>query len=191
MEYEHDVVRALLGRSVIRRKIIALVVLGDQDRIHLREIARRVGTSAGTARRELRRLEAAGIVESVKEGRQVYFRVPRDSTVHRSIAELIRETAGAREIIRRQLHGLRGVESAVIFGSYAAGRTRPRSDVDVLIVGAPDRDQLTDRLEQAGREIGRPVNEVVYTADELRDRRARGDGFVRSLDEGPRIQVLP
>jgi len=180
-----------MGRSAIRRRILATVVLDPEVRLHLREIARRVGTSAGTARRELQRLEEAGVVERTQEGRQVYYSVPADSVIYRSMAEILRQTAGAQDILRRLLVDLPGVKSAVIFGSYAAGMTSVRSDVDVMIVGSPDRDVLTDRLEQAGREIGRPVNEVVYTAAELEERRARGDVFIRSIDEGRVIQVLP
>jgi predicted nucleotidyltransferase len=106
------------------------------------------------------------------------------------VSEIVRSTIGA-EIIRERLRGLAGVESALVFGSYASGAIRPRSDIDVLIVGTPDRDALTDRLEAASREIGREVNEVVFTASELEARRQRGDGFVRSIDAGSTIHVLP
>ncbi len=182
---------SLFGRSEIRRRILGTLLLDPGARLHIREIARRVGASAGNTRRELLRLEEAGVVERTREGRQVYFRVPGGSILYRSMAEIVRETSGAREILRRRLGDLSGVESAVIFGSYAAGMTKSGSDVDVLIVGKPDRDELTDRLEQAGREIRRPVNEVVYTATELDERRARGDAFIKSIDEGTVIQILP
>ncbi|MEP7378781.1 MAG: nucleotidyltransferase domain-containing protein [Chloroflexota bacterium] len=190
-EYKGDQAWTLLGRSAIRRRILGVVLLAPENRLHLREIARRVGTSAGTARRELQRLEQAGVVERTREGRQVYFSVPVGSVLYRSMAEIVRATTGAREILRRLLADLPGVKSAVIFGSYAAGMTGPKSDVDIMIVGDPDRDELTDRLEQAGRKIGREVNEVVYSAAELDDRRLRGDVFIKTVDEGPRIQVLP
>lgn len=191
VEYKGEQTWTLLGRSEIRRRILGAVLLAPEHRLHLREIARRVGTSAGTARRELQRLEEAGVLERTKEGRQVYYSVPGGSVLYRSMAEIVRETTGAREILRRLLADLTGVKSAVIFGSYAGSMTGPKSDVDVLIVGDPDRDDLTDRLEQASREIGRPVNEVVYTTAELDDRRRRGGEFVRSIDQGSVIQVLP
>ena len=75
----------------------------------------------------------------------------------------------------------------------AAGfRRRPCFEViDLLIVGRPDRDVLTERLDEASRLLGRPVNEVVFEADELAARRERGDGFVRSIDDGQVIEVLP
>ena len=181
----------LLGRSKIRRTILALLVLDPEGRLHLREIARRAGTSAGTAARELARLEATGLVERARVGSQVEFHASRSSPLAGPVADLVRRTMGARAVLRDALADLPGVESAMIYGSYAAGRAGPRSDVDVLVVGSPDRDLLTERLEGAGRRLGRPVNEVVFAPDELSERRKRRDGFVRSIDDGPVIEVLP
>ena len=61
----------------------------------------------------------------------------------------------------------------------------------LLVIGTPDRDELTDRLEVAGREIGRPVNEVVMSAAELEERQVHGDRFLESIKAGQSIQVLP
>jgi DNA-binding transcriptional ArsR family regulator len=63
-----------LGRSTVRQRILALLMSDDATRLHLREIQRRVGTSPGTASRELARLVAAGLVDREAEGSQVYFR---------------------------------------------------------------------------------------------------------------------
>jgi predicted nucleotidyltransferase len=181
----------LLGRSVIRRRILGLLYLSPERRYHLREIARQASTSAGTASRELRRLEGAGLIERTAEGRQVYFQARQDSTVYESLSEIVRRTLGVREILRRQIAGLPGIKSAVIFGSYVSGMMRPNSDIDLLIVGAPDRDRLTDRLEAAQAQVGRQINEVVIGPDELAERRRRSDAFVESIDTGPTIEVLP
>jgi predicted nucleotidyltransferase len=168
-----------------------MLVLEPDRRLHLREIARRVGTSAGTAARELARLESAGLIERERVGAPVEFRASRSSPIAEPVAEIVRRTMGARMTIRAALADVPRIEGASIFGSYAAGRAGPRSDIDLLVVGSPDRDVLTERLEQAGRSLGRPVNEVVYTPVELEERRARHDGFVRSIDDGPVIEVLP
>jgi predicted nucleotidyltransferase/DNA-binding transcriptional ArsR family regulator len=63
-----------VGRSVVRRRILALLMAGPEQRLHLRAIQRRATTSPGTASRELGRLVAAGLVEREAEGHQVYFR---------------------------------------------------------------------------------------------------------------------
>ncbi len=67
--------RLALGGSTIRRRILELLMVEPDARLHLREIQRRVGTSPGTASRELGRLVAAGLAERQPEGHQVYFRI--------------------------------------------------------------------------------------------------------------------
>jgi DNA-binding transcriptional ArsR family regulator len=63
-----------IGRSTVRQRILALLICEEPGRLHLREIQRRVGTSPGTASRELARLVAAGVIDRESEGIQVYFR---------------------------------------------------------------------------------------------------------------------
>ncbi len=187
----NDAAGVLLGRSAIRRRILSLLYLNPENRYHVREIARRAKTSAGTASRELGKLQDAGLVARTPEGRQVYFQARRDSAIYEPLSQVVRRTIGVREVLRGQLAGLSGVESVVIFGSYVSGRMRPESDIDLLVVGNPDRDELTDRLERAQAEVRRPINEVVMDPAELANRRRQGDGFVASIDEGGTIEVLP
>jgi len=181
---------AFLGRSAIRRRILAILIDAPDERFHLREIARRAHTSAGTASRELARLREASLVASEREGNQLYFRADTASPLYGPVRDLVRRTIGAPATIREHLDGVPGVERAVIFGSYADGRLRADSDVDLLVIGDPDRDKLTEALEEAASELGRDVNEVVMTPAELEARRARGDGFVASIDAGPVIAVI-
>lgn len=182
----------LLGRSQIRRRILALLVFNLGERYHLREIARQVSTSPGTASRELKRLLDAGLIDRTAEGRQVYYHARTYGMLYESLDYFMRRTMGVREALHRHLTGLRGVKSAAIFGSYASGSNlRPNSDVDLLVVGNPNRDDLTDRLEQTQAEIGRPINEVVMTQRELAERRRRNDAFVGSIDGARTIEVVP
>ena len=188
---EYIPVSVLLGGSEIRRNIVRLLFSGSVERMHLRAIARAVETSAGTAARELKRLEAAGLIERQREGNQVYFSIAHKSEILASFSDIVRKTIGASATVRRHLAGLAGIERAVIFGSYAQRTDKPDSDIDLLIIGNPDRDELTDRLERAGHEVGRPVNEVVMSPQELDDRRRKGDGLIASIDAGPVIEVAP
>jgi len=99
--------------------------------------------------------------------------------------------SAAPAVLRRHLAGLRDAQRAVVIGSYARGTETAASDVDLLVVGQPDADELTDRIGRAEREIDRPVNYVVITEVEQAERRARGDRFVVSVDAGPTLPVLP
>lgn len=182
---------ALLGRSRIRQRIVALLLDGPAPRLHLRDIQRRVGTTPGTARRELMRLIETGLVKREAVGRNVYFSMRTDSPIYEPFRDLVRRTVGVPSVIRRHVETIKGVHQATVFGSYATGLLKPESDIDLLIIGAPDRDELTDRLQAAEREIGRAINETVFTEDEFERHRERGDRFVAGIDAGPTIPVLP
>jgi DNA-binding transcriptional ArsR family regulator len=73
--FENNPVAELaVGRSTVRRRILALLIADPAARLHLRGIQRRAGTSPGTASRELTKLVSAGLIEREAEGNQVYFR---------------------------------------------------------------------------------------------------------------------
>jgi DNA-binding transcriptional ArsR family regulator len=145
----------LLGRSKTRRRILALLLDRPERRLHLRAIARSAGTSAGTASRELRQLEGAGLVIRSREGAQVYHQANAGSALLEPVRTLLREAPvppiparadpvglGIARSLASSLPGvypgrLRGV---FLYGSRARGDHRPDSDVDILIV----LDQIAD-----------------------------------------------
>lgn len=182
--------QVLLGRSRIRQRILTLLFDRPERRVHLRGVARAVRASVGTTARELDRLVDGGLLERSTEGRQVYFQAARQSPLFDAVQTIVRHTVGAPEVIRRHLAGLRGLDHAFVYGSYARGEETPTSDVDLMVIGSADADELTDRVSAAERELGRPLNYTILTEDELKRRRDRGDRFIASVDAGPTLPVL-
>lgn len=147
----------LLGRSSVRRRIVALLVDLPEERLHLREIQRRVGTSAGTASRELARLVEAGVVERRREGIQVYFSVRREGPLYPALRDLIRRTSGAPQVLREHLRGLPGLRRAAVAGPYVAGDETPGAPIDLLVEGDYERRELRRAVRDAEAELGRAV----------------------------------
>jgi predicted nucleotidyltransferase len=184
-------VDVLLGRSRIRQRILALLFERPERRLHLRGVARAVDASVGSVARELGRLVHAGLVQRSVEGRQVYFQADRQSPLFDPVQAIIHRTVGAPDVIRRHLAGLRRIDRAFIYGSYARGTdVTPTSDIDLMVIGRPDVDDLTDRMAAAERELGRPVNYTILTEAELEQRRRRGDRFIDAVVTSPTVSVL-
>jgi predicted nucleotidyltransferase len=120
----------------------------------------------------------------------VYFQADQESPLYDAIRTIVRRTTGAPEVIRRNLADLDGVGLAFVYGSYARGEETPTSDVDLMIVGSPDVDQLTDRVAAAEGEIGRPINYTILTADEIERRRHNRDAVMASIDANPTLPVI-
>ena len=69
----------LLGQT--RGQILALLLGAPDESFFLRQIARQIGTSAGTARRELSLLADAGLIVRSVLGSQVFYRANRDHLI--------------------------------------------------------------------------------------------------------------
>jgi predicted nucleotidyltransferase len=78
-------------------------------------------------------------------------------------------------------------EKIILFGSYAYGQPDEESDIDLLIVKDTDKRPI-DRWMDVKRLVRDPnrvtsVMPIVYTPQELNDRLARGDFFIREVLE--------
>ncbi len=89
----------------------------------------------------------------------------------------------------RHLVDMYAPQKVVLFGSYASGAPGPDSDLDLLIIKeTPDR--FLDRLREARRILAGerqevPIEVLVLTPQELRERLAAGDQFLAHiLEEG-------
>ncbi len=99
--------------------------------------------------------------------------------------------SGSPAVLRRPLLALREqIDLAFVYGSVAAGRELASSDIDVFVVSGHDPRELATVLAEAGEQLGREVNVVVYSADELRSRIAAGRTFLTGVLDGAKIWLL-
>jgi len=75
-------------------------------------------------------------------------------------------------------------ERIILFGSYASGAPSPDSDVDLLVV-VPHRDKGWRVATQIRRHVRSPfpMDLIVRTPEQVRERLALGDPFVREIVE--------
>jgi predicted nucleotidyltransferase len=94
-------------------------------------------------------------------------------------------------VLSEALAALAGVREAYIYGSWAAryhGEAGlPPADVDVLVVGAPDPDQLFDLAEDASRQLHREVN--VHRVSDEAWAADTDDPFLTSVRERPLVRL--
>lgn len=178
-------------RSRLQGELLACVLLTHGDDSSISELSRRIGADPATVQREADRLERAGIFSSRRVGRARLVSANRDSPLHRSLLELVLLTFGPTYVLRIELTKVSGVEEAYIFGSWAE-RYRgveglPPGDIDVLIVGNPDRDELHDATLRAEERLRREVSVAVRSPKAW----ANGnDSFTRQLRKSALVPVI-
>ncbi|HUC56131.1 MAG TPA: hypothetical protein VMA95_01930 [Streptosporangiaceae bacterium] len=97
---------------------------------------------------------------------------------------------GPAQILGKELEGLTGVEAAAIFGSWAArvsGEPGPApADIDLLVIGRPDRDDLHEAVGRARQKLGRDINTVTLTVDRWN---ADDDPFIAQVRTRPMVPL--
>jgi predicted nucleotidyltransferase len=178
-------------RSAFQGEFLAWLFLHPDQEFSLTDLAQRFGVSRSTAMREANHFVAAGLVGERRQGNLRFVRARTDNVVAGPLAELLALAYGPPAVLSELLASIPGVEEAYVYGSWAAryrgqGGDVPR-DVDVLVVGDADDDDLFEVARSAERTLGREVNirrvpaQAWHTPD--------ADPFVTSLQSHPLVRL--
>lgn len=180
-----------LLRSRSQGDILAVIMLDPQRERSLTEIAGESGTSVSTVVREVARLEEGGFVATMRRGNTRLVRAVTDSVVYKPLADLLAVTFGPAAVLRTALAEVPGIERSFIYGSWAA-RYAQRSgpvpdDIDLLVIGNPDRHVLADAVAEAETMLRREVSVRRVTAAAW----SRDDGsFKQTVLSRPVVDVI-
>lgn len=141
--------------------------------------------------REVRRMQEADLVRTRTIGRSKLVRANAENPQTTPLAQLAVGAFGPSQVVAEEFAKVPGVEQVLIYGSWAARSTgesgpAPR-DVDVLVLGKPDRDEIYDATCRAERRLGREVNATI------RSKRAwenADDSFARTVKSAPLLELL-
>jgi len=173
-----------LFRSRLQADLLATLYLRPDEEFRASDLVELVPESRPTVFRELARLAGAGLIERRKVGRESRYRAAADGPLFAPLREIIDSTLGVEAMLGGELARLPGVEAAALFGSWAGGDLREASDIDLLVIGEPERRTLSEIAMAAGRRAGREVNLSVWSADDAADA-LRKDGFLSRVLSGP------
>jgi DNA-binding transcriptional ArsR family regulator len=163
-------------RSKQQARILTLL-LGDPDlELSLTDLSRRTSAPQPSVHREIERAEAAGLIRSRRVGNTRLVRANTESSYYSGLADVLTKAFGVPRVITDALRAVDGIERAFLFGSWAArfrgvAGTRPVGDIDLLILGRPDREKLYAVLHAVGERLGRPVQPTIREAGWLENGR--------------------
>ncbi|MFH1285545.1 MAG: nucleotidyltransferase domain-containing protein [Candidatus Micrarchaeota archaeon] len=165
------------------------VVLFSND-LHLSEIARRAGISVYGARRELENLVGIGVLERRKRGNQVAYSAKSSCTFFQELRSLYIKTEGAVPLLREKLQKMRGIDYAFVFGSFASGKFGEKSDLDVMVIGSMNIDELGAACLGVQKKTMREINYIAWTNEEFAKKAKEGGAFINSLVANKKIWLV-
>jgi predicted nucleotidyltransferase len=158
-------------RSDAQGRILARVLSDPEASYSLSDLVAWSKTSMPTVQREVERAERAGI--------------------HDAVRRILVATYGAPAVIAAEFDYIAGADAVLLFGSWAARYLgepgRAPNDIDVLVIGDADRDDVDDAAERAERRIGLSVQATVRTRAQWDTQR---ESFIKEVRSRPLVLVL-
>jgi predicted nucleotidyltransferase len=178
-------------RSDTQGRILARLFADPSVSYNLSELVEWARSSMPTVQREVGRAERAGIVTTEKVGPTRMVKANSRHPVFTAISQVVLSTYGPPAVIAKEFHDIGGAQAVLLFGSWAAlylGEQGPApNDVDVLVIGSPDRDTVDDAAERAERAIGLPVQATVRSRSQWV---AGSDSFIQEVKNRPLVVAL-
>jgi DNA-binding transcriptional ArsR family regulator len=178
-------------RSDLQARLLAALLLGSDAELSAADLQSKVGASRAGVHQELMRLLDAGVVERRMVGRSALYRPAAESPLIEPLTALVARTVGVEPELRRVLVSVDGIEAAAIYGSWAGGVSiSATSDVDVLVIGHPDADELERAVRAVEQLTSREINLTIYDRADWERRLERGSGFVATVLGRPLVELV-
>ncbi len=178
-------------RSDVQGRILARLMADPDKGYNLSELVAITKSSMPTVQREVGRAQDSGIVTTEKVGPTRIARVNAAHPLYSALRQIVLATYGAPATINKEFSELEGAHAVVIFGSWAAryiGEAgQAPNDIDVLVIGAPNRDAVDAAADRAEASIGVPVQATVRSLDQWHN---RNDNFIQEVKSRALVVVL-
>jgi len=178
-------------RSDVQGRLLALVFARPDQARSASELARRLGAHVSTVHREVDRLAEAGILRDTRAGRTRLIEAGTRPAYIQELSGLALKTFEPVPVLGDLLAEIPGVHEAYVFGSWAEryeGIPGPvPEDIDVLVIGRPQREAVYEAANRAREITGLEVDVLI------RSERAWGsqeEGLIRAIRQGHLVPLV-
>lgn len=176
-------------RSAAQERILAHLFVLDGTRLSLTELGGQTQIPLSTVQREVAALDQAGIVRSERIGNVRLVAANVESPYYAELKSLLLKVFGPATVLSPLVAGVRCVERAYIFGSWARRyHGEPGAaphDLDLLVVGSPDPSAVYSVVREAEELLGTEINPVIVTSDEWSNPR----GLTARVKKQPLVEL--
>jgi len=176
--------------SNMQQKIFRLYFSQTNRRHYLRELERLLDEPVGNIRRELIRWSKAGLFLRQKVGNLTYYSLNTSFPLYEELKAIVSKTIGIEYILKEGLKTIESIRVAIIYGSVASGEDTGNSDIDILLIGNPDMDELVNNVQEMEKKLGREINYVLYTPEEFKRKKEAQNTFIIDVLRNSKVFII-
>lgn len=173
-----------------RAELLKLFFTNPDRAFYMQEIGRILEKKPGIFQRTLNNLVSEGILESEYKANARYFKVNRSYPLFKELKNIVFKTVGIKGSIGDVLKEAGDIKMAFIYGSYAKAKENYLSDIDIIIIGTPNEDELVKKLDKLEEKLQRDINYKLYTLNEFKKDVRENEPFVLELLKDKKIMII-
>lgn len=174
-------------KAIHTGKILNLFFQNPEKEYYLREMSRYLDCEPGFFQHAINGLIKEGILIDERKGNLRLFKLNKKYPLYEEVKKIISKTLGIEAQLKKLVHKLKGIEYAFIFGSIAKGKEYAESDIDLMLIGQIDQDDLINKINALEENLKREVNYHVYGKKEVIQKLASKNEFLTRIFREPKI----
>jgi predicted nucleotidyltransferase len=175
-------------KSKITRKVLSYFFLNIDSEFYLNEIAKKFEVDRGNLVKKLSEWEREGILEKNKRGNLSLYKINKKYQYLSELQAIFRKSFGVEKELYKALKNIKGLKTAILFGSYTRGKLTPESDIDLLLVGSHNFFNVQKKITQLQKIFDREIN--VVDMDEKEFTEKQSSAFIRDIMNNPYVKIL-
>lgn len=179
-----------ITKSKLRQRLLSLYFTNPDQKFYLRELERTIDFPVANIRRELVKLEKAGLFLIENKGNLVYYYLNQAYPLYPELKGIISKTSGVPITIKSMLEKIKGIKQAFIYGSFAKNEQKPTSDIDLLIIGEVNENKLVAPCRKLEKELQREINYTLYSQTDFDRKKKAKDPFVLEVVKQPKVFLI-
>lgn len=173
-----------------RAELLRLFFTNPDQSFYMQEIGRILGKKPGSFQRVLNNMEQEGMVTSERRANARYFKVNKEYPLYDEYKRIVFKTVGVVGSIREILQRLGKIDYAFIYGSYAKAKEGYLSDIDLVVIGECNEDELIGDFDRLEGKLKREINYKLYTQNEFKKDVGQKEPFLLNILRDKKIMLI-
>jgi predicted nucleotidyltransferase len=173
-----------------RAELLKLFLTNPDKTFYMQEIGRILRKKPGIFQRTLNNMVSEGILESEYKANARYFKANKNYLLYKELKSIVSKTVGVEGSIRKVLEKIGNIKFAFIYGSYAKAKENYLSDIDLVVIGNPDEDELVKRLDRLEENLQREINYKFYRLKEIKREIKEKEPFILEILRDKKIIII-
>jgi len=176
--------------SKTRATLLSKLLMNPDKTFYIRELSRELNIPYSMLYKEEKNLASLGILNEEKKGKITLISINKKLPYYTELKNLIIKTTGLTDTIKKALTNLKETRYALIYGSFASGEESEKSDIDLLIIGNPNEENLLNTTSQIEKELGREINHILWNEQEFIKRATGKHHLLTDITHKPIIMII-